>query len=246
MPEARLKINRYDPAVDGEFAGAQRTDRWEEYTVPYEGNLSVLEALFAVQEGNDGSLAFRYCCRAAVCGSCAMYIDGRYRLACQTNVTTLGDKVITVEPMPHLPLVKDLVVDMTDFFAKYEYIKPWLIRGTEAPEKEIPQSPKDRHKLNMPIDCILCGCCYSSCPSVWREPDYLGPAALLKAYRFEVDTRDQGRKERLPFFDNEHGAYRCHVIANCIEACPKELSPTEGAQWLKRAAVRRRLLGRWK
>jgi succinate dehydrogenase / fumarate reductase iron-sulfur subunit len=246
MPEAKLRINRYDPASDGPLKGGARTDRWEEYTVPFTGTLTVLEALFAIQEQQDGSLAFRYCCRASICGSCAMYINGRYRLACQTNVRHFEGQTITVAPMPHMPLVKDMVVDMTSFFAKYEYIKPWLIRSSQTPEAELPQSPRDRRKLDMPIDCILCGCCYSSCPSVWYEDDYLGPAALLKAYRFEVDSRDEARKERLPRFDNERGVYRCHTITNCVEACPKELNPTEGIQWLKRAAVRRRLLGRWK
>ncbi|MBC7293383.1 MAG: succinate dehydrogenase iron-sulfur subunit, partial [Thermoleophilia bacterium] len=210
------------------------------------GNLTVLEGLFYIQENYDGSLSFRYCCRASVCGSCAMYINGAYRLACQTNVKHLDTNVVTVEPMPHLPLVKDLVCNMDDFFAKYEYVMPWLIRHSPDPEKEIRQSPKDRKKLDMPIDCILCGCCYSSCPSVWGEENYLGPAALLKAYRFEVDSRDEAGKERLPRFDNERGVYRCHTIMNCVEACPKELNPTEGIQWLKRAALRRRLFGRKK
>jgi succinate dehydrogenase / fumarate reductase, iron-sulfur subunit len=153
---------------------------------------------------------------------------------------------VTIEPMPHLPVVKDLVCDMGDFFAKYEHVKPWLIRASQDPETEIAQSPKQRKKLDMPIDCILCGSCYSSCPSVWAGEDYLGPAALLKAYRFEVDSRDEAGKDRLPRFDNERGAYRCHTITNCIEACPKELNPTEGIQWLKGAAVRRRLFGRSK
>jgi succinate dehydrogenase / fumarate reductase iron-sulfur subunit len=153
---------------------------------------------------------------------------------------------VTVSPMPHLPLVKDMVCNMDEFFAKYEYIMPWLIRNSPDPEKEINQSPKQRKKLDMPVDCILCGCCYSSCPSAWGEDNYLGPAALLKAYRFEVDTRDEARKERLPRFDNERGVYRCHTIMNCVEACPKELNPTEGIQGLKRTAVRRRLFGKLK
>jgi succinate dehydrogenase / fumarate reductase, iron-sulfur subunit len=246
MAESRLRINRYDPARDGQPAGGKRTDRYDEFTVQHGGNLTILEALFSIQENQDGALSFRYCCRAAVCGSCAMYINGRYRLACQTNVRHLPEALITVEPMPHMPLIKDLVCDMTGFFEKHEYIKPWLLRNSQDPEKEIAQSPKERRKLDMPIDCILCGCCYSSCPSVWGEQNYLGPAALLKAFRFEVDTRDEARKERLPLFDNERGVYRCHTITNCVEACPKELNPTEGIQWLKKSAVRRRLLGRWK
>jgi len=241
MPAAKFHIKRYDPALDARGAA-----RYDDFVVPYEASLTVLEGLFHIQENLDGTLAFRYCCRAAVCGSCAMYINGRYRLACQTNILHVHADVITVEPMPHLPLVKDLVCDMSDFFAKYEYVKPWLIRHSADPEKEIPQSPEDHRKLEMPIDCILCGACYSSCPSVWTEENYLGPAALLKAYRFEVDSRDEAGKERMPRWDNERGAYRCHTITNCVEACPKELNPTEGIQWLKMAAVRRRLFGKSK
>jgi succinate dehydrogenase / fumarate reductase iron-sulfur subunit len=242
MPDILFRIRRQDPQ-----SKKDPEPRWEEYTVTYEGaNLTVLEGLFHIQEKFDGSLSFRYCCRASICGSCAMYINGAYRLACQTNVKHLSENEVTVAPMPHLPLVKDLVCNMDEFFAKYEYIMPWLIRNSPDPEKEILQSPKERRKIDMPVDCILCGCCYSSCPSAWGEESYLGPAALLKAYRFEVDTRDEARKERLPRFDNERGVYRCHTIMNCVEACPKELNPTEGIQGLKRTAVRRRLFGKLK
>jgi succinate dehydrogenase / fumarate reductase iron-sulfur subunit len=240
MPEARFRIKRYDSERD-----ASGVARYDEFSVPYESSLTVLEGLFSIQEHQDPSLAFRYCCRAAVCGSCAMYINGRYRLACQTNIAHLAEGAITVQPLPHMTVVRDLVCDMTEFFAKYEYIKPWLIRTSGTPERELPQSPQDRRKLDMPVDCILCGACYSSCPSVWGEGNYLGPAALLKAYRFEVDSRDEGG-ERMPAWENERGIYRCHTITNCVEACPKRLNPTEGIQWLKRAAVRRRFFGKKK
>ena len=243
MRTVTFHIKRYDPARD-----AKGTSRVQAYEIPYEASLTVLEGLFHVEEKLDGSLSFRHCCRASICGSCAMYINGRYRLACQTNVRTctrLATRCTFRRPparwarpgLGHGRLVRD---------SKLQYVHPWLMRSSQAPAKEILQSPADRHKLNMPIDCILCGACYSSCPSVWTEDNYLGPAALLKAYRFEVDSRDEARKERLPRWDNERGAYRCHTIANCIEACPKELSPTEGIQWLKMAAVRRRLFGRAK
>ena len=242
MPDIKFRLKRQDPQ-DKKNPEAH----WEEYTVHYEGeNLTVLEGLFYIQENLDPSLSFRYCCRASVCGSCAMYINGAYRLACQTNVKHLEADVMTVEAMPHLPLVKDMVVNMDDFFAKYEYVIPWLIRNSPDPEKEIIQSPAEREKLSMPVDCILCGSCYSSCPSVWGEENYLGPAALLKAYRFEVDSRDEANRERMPRWNNERGVYRCHTIMNCQEACPKELSPTEGIQWLKKAAVRRKLFGKAK
>ena len=238
MPDVTFHIQRNDPT-----AGLSEL---QDFVVPVQGSLTVLEALFDIQEKQDPSLAFRYCCRSSICGSCAMYINGRYRLACQTNISHLDADEVTVLPLPHVPVVRDLVWDMDDFFDKYEYIKPWLIHNSQTPEKELLQSPHDRSYLTMPIDCIMCASCYSSCPSVWGEQHYLGPAALLKAYRFEVDSRDEGGKERLPLFDNERGVYRCHTITNCVEACPKELNPTEGIQWLKKAAVRRRLLGRSK
>jgi succinate dehydrogenase / fumarate reductase, iron-sulfur subunit len=242
MPDIKFRLKRHDPQ-DKKNPEAH----WEEYTVHYEGvNLTVLEGLFYIQENLDPSLSFRYCCRASVCGSCAMYINGAYRLACQTNVKHLDTDMMTVEPMPHLTVVKDMVVDMGPFFDKYEYVMPWLIRNSEEPAKEINQSPADREKLSMPVDCILCGSCYSSCPSAWGEENYLGPAALLKAYRFEVDSRDEAKRERMPRWNNERGVYRCHTIMNCQEACPKELSPTEGIQWLKKAAVRRKLFGKAK
>ena len=236
MPQARFRIKRHDPARD-----AGDGSRYDEFVVAYESSLTVLEGLFSIQEHQDPSLAFRYCCRAAVCGSCAMYINGRYRLACQTNLRHLRPGTITVEPMPHLSPVKDLVCEMTDFFAKYEYVKPWLMRSSATPEREILQSPEERRKLDMSVDCILCGACYSSCPSVWTEENHLGPAALLKAYRFEIDSRDEAGSQRMPAWENERGIYRCHTVTNCVEACPKRLNPTEGIQWLKRAAVRRRL-----
>jgi len=240
MGDVTFHIKRFD-------AGAGARPYYQDFVVPVRGSLTVLEALFDIQEKQDGSLAFRYCCRSSICGACAMYINGRYRLACQTNISHLhsADKV-TVEPLPHMPLVRDLVWDMDGFYEKYELIKPWLIRNSQTPDTEILQSPNDRRRLNMPIDCILCASCYSACPSVWTEDHSIGPAALLKAYRFEVDSRDDAGKTRMPTWDNERGVYRCHTITNCVEACPKELNPTEGIQWLKRAAVRRRLFGKTK
>jgi succinate dehydrogenase iron-sulfur subunit len=151
MPDIKFRLKRQDP-----HSKKDPEAHWEEYTVTYEGeNLTVLEGLFHIQEKFDGSLSFRFCCRASVCGSCAMYINGAYRLACQTNVKHLDTDLITVAPMPHLPLVKDMVCGMDEFFAKYEYIMPWLIRNSPDPEKEIIQSPKERRKIDMPVDCIL-------------------------------------------------------------------------------------------
>ena len=246
MAEITFRVKRQDPA-DKKNPEAH----WEEYTVPYEGNLTVLEGLFYIQEKLRRQPLLPVLLPGVHLRQLRHVHQRRLPAGLPDQRQAPGHRprrraVVTVSPMPHLPVVKDLVVDMDDFFAKYEYIKPWLIRNSQDPEKEILQSPKDRKKIDMPIDCILCGCCYSSCPSVWGEENYIGPAALLKAYRFEVDSRDEARKERMPLWDNERGVYRCHTIMNCQEACPKELSPTEGIQWLKKAAVRRRLFGRVK
>ena len=196
--------------------------------------MTVLEAIFEVLEKQDGSIAFRYACRGAICGSCAMFINGSHRLACGTQVTSLNTTEITISPLPHLPLIKDLAVDMTPFFDNYEAIKPYLIANTPPPEKERLQSPDQRKAIDEAIDCILCGICYSSCPVVWTNKDYLGPSALLKAYRFVADSRDEGLKERLATVGTEKGVWRCHTIFNCSEACPKGINPTNAIQQLKK------------
>jgi succinate dehydrogenase / fumarate reductase iron-sulfur subunit len=130
---------------------------------------------------------------------------------------------------------------MAPFFAKYEAIRPYLINNTPPPEKEWPQSPRERKRIDEMIDCILCACCYSSCPSVWMDPEYKGPAALLKANRFNVDTRDRGAGDRMPVLDDEDGLWRCHTIFNCVEACPKDINVTSAIQTAKRTAVKRKL-----
>jgi succinate dehydrogenase / fumarate reductase iron-sulfur subunit len=154
MPDVTFRIKRFDRQ-------SGKPSAYQEFVLPVAGSLTVLEALFEIQEKVDGSIAFRYCCRSSICGSCAMYINGRYRLACQTNLRHLHGDVVTVEPLPHMPLVRDLVWDMDVFYEKYEAIKPWLIHNSHTPDAELLQSPKDRHYLSMPIDCILCA---------WRVP----------------------------------------------------------------------------
>ena len=229
---ARLKVFRFDPETD-------REPRYDRFEVPLREGLTVLEALFYILEKVDPSIAFRYSCRGAICGSCAMYINGSYRLACGTQVSAYKGKEIVVNPLPHLQVVKDLVVDMEPFIAKYESIKPYLINNNPPPEKERPQSPEEHKRIDEMIDCILCAACYSSCPSVWADPQYKGPAALLKANRFNRDSRDQGTDERMPILDNEDGLWRCHTIFNCVEACPKKINVTDGIQTAKRTAVKR-------
>ena len=235
MPSAaRLKILRFDPDVD-------REPRYDIFEIPTREGLTVLDALFYILEKVDPSIAFRYSCRGAICGSCAMYINGSYRLACGTQCSAFKGREIVINPLPHLQVIKDLVVDMEPFFAKYEAVKPYLINDTTPPEKERVQSPEERKRIDEMIDCILCSACYSSCPSVWTDPQYKGPAALLKANRFNQDSRDEGTDERMPVLDNEDGLWRCHTIFNCVEACPKKINVTEAIQTSKRTAVKKKL-----
>jgi len=225
-----FKIERFDPDVN-------KTPHFETYEVDAGKEMSVLEALFYILENLDGSLAFRYSCRGAVCGSCAMRINGKIRLACQTLIKTLKSKTITISPLPHLPIIKDLVVDMDRFFEKYKKIKPYLICDSTLPEKEIIQSKKDRQKIDEMINCILCGSCYAACTVSALDREFLGPAALTKAYRFVADSRDRAKSERLQMVGGEHGVFRCHTIFNCAQACPKNIVPTYSIQKLKGASI---------
>lgn len=228
-----LKVWRFDPEVD-------KKPYFQSYQVPVSKGLTVLGALFYVTDRVDGSLSYRYCCRAGVCGSCAMYINGAYRLACETQVSLFPDGEITIGPLPRMRVIKDLVVDLEPFFAKYEMIKPYLINNSKPPEKERHQSPKDRKKIDEVIDCILCASCYSSCPTVWMSEDrdgYLGPAALTKAWRFVADSRDEAKRERLELVGSEAGVWRCHTAFNCVEACPKRINCTEAIQQLKKKVI---------
>jgi succinate dehydrogenase / fumarate reductase iron-sulfur subunit len=227
---AYLKIFRYDPSGGVE-------PHFQTYQLPPEKGMTVLEALFWVLENKDPSLAFRCSCRESVCGSCAMHINGEYRLACKTQVDPLGEE-ITIRPLTHLPILKDLVVDMKPFFDQYEKIKPYLIPKEEPPEgKEYYQSVKDRKKIDTLVDCILCGACYGSCPVALGDPNYLGPHALAKALRFVQDSRDGAQNERLAIVATEHGVFRCHTIFNCQKVCPKDIDPTGAIAKLKMKSV---------
>lgn len=233
---ATISVFRYDPELDSE-------GYFDEFDVPYRSGMTVLEALFHILEHEDGSLGFRYACRSAVCGSCAMHINGRYRLACATQVSDLGDRVV-VRPLYHLPIIRDLVVDMTGFFEKYEKIRPWLLNETPLGDEERRQSPEERARLDNLVECILCACCHSSCPFTHTDPEYLGPALLLKLDRFYADSRDLATADRIAAADDEHGVWRCHTAYNCVEVCPKDLNPTASIARLKGAAIKRRFTGK--
>ena len=229
-----FQIQRFNPQTDP-------SPHWESYNLELMENQTVLDGLISIQEEQDGSLAFRRSCRSAICGSCAMFINGAHRLACKTGIGTLNTDQVFVSPLPHLAVLKDLVVDMAPFFQRYEQILPYLVTKSPAPERERLQSPEQRRAITEMIDCILCGACYSACPMVWTDREYIGPAALTKAYRFVADSRDEGAEERLKIVDSPHGVWRCHTIHNCARACPKNINPTWSIQELKKKVVAKKL-----
>ena len=233
MSEVKFTVFRFDPTTD-------KRHRFETYSVPEKPGMTVLEGLYYIQEHLDGSLAFRSSCRAGVCGSCAMHINGTYRLACETQVKQLG-ATVRVRPLAHLPVMKDLFVDMEPFWRKYKSIKPYLIPGDDPGENERLQTQDERGRLDVIIDCILCAACYGSCTVNNYDEEYLGPAALLKAQRFFSDSRDQADEERLELVDGEHGVWRCHTIFNCQQVCPKTIDITGSIGVLKRNLMAKRL-----
>ncbi|GBE08249.1 succinate dehydrogenase iron-sulfur subunit [bacterium BMS3Bbin11] len=189
-----------------------------------EGRQMLLDAILLLKE-QDESLSFRRSCREGVCGSDAMNINGSNGLACITPLSSLKQP-IRLNPLPGMPVIRDLIVDMEPFYRQYRTIKPWLMNDEPEPEIERLQSDEERKKLDGLYECILCGCCSTACPSFWWNPDkYLGPAALLQSYRFLVDSRDKATNERLDELEDPFRLFRCHSIMNCAEACPRELNP---------------------
>jgi len=228
----KISIYRYDPDKDAK-------PYMKDYDVKLEqSDNMLLDALVRVKDMDD-SFAFRRSCREGVCGSDAMNINGKNGLACITRVAELKEPV-TIRPLPGLPVVRDLIVDMSQFFKQYDSIKPYVINNDPPPEKERLQSPEDREELNGLYECILCACCTTACPSFWWNPDkFVGPAGLLQAYRFIADTRDQATNERLDNLEDPYRLFRCHTIMNCVEACPKGLNPTRAIGKIKEIMVKR-------
>jgi len=201
----------------------------------------VLDALIWIKSKIDPTLTFRRSCREGVCGSCAMNIDGVNALACTTATEDAGFTV-RIYPLPHMSVVKDLVPDLTNFYAQHASIEPWLKTTSVTPEKEWRQSHEERARLDGLYECILCACCSTSCPSYWWNPDrYLGPAALLQARRWIVDSRDEATGDRLDNLEDPFRLYRCHTIMNCSKACPKGLNPAKAIAEIKKMMVERRL-----
>ncbi|MDO8837740.1 MAG: succinate dehydrogenase iron-sulfur subunit [Parvibaculum sp.] len=199
----------------------------------------VLDALIKIKNETDQTLTFRRSCREGICGSCAMNIDGENTLACTKGIGEVkGD--VRIYPLPHMPVIKDLVPDLTNFYAQHAFIEPWLQTKSAEPEKEWRQSHDDREKLDGLYECILCACCSTSCPSYWWNGDrYLGPAALLQAYRWLIDSRDEATGERLDALEDPFRLYRCHTIMNCTRACPKGLNPAKAIAEIKKMMVER-------
>ena len=200
----------------------------------------VLDALNKIKNEIDSTLTFRRSCREGICGSCAMNIDGTNTLACTRGMDEIKGTV-KIYPLPHMPVVKDLVPDLTNFYAQHQSVEPWLQTESAEPQREWKQSREDREKLDGLYECIMCACCSTSCPSYWWNSDrYLGPAALLQSYRWLIDSRDEATGERLDDLEDPFRLYRCHTIMNCAKACPKGLNPAKAIANIKKMMVERR------
>jgi len=225
-----FKIFRFDPEKDKE-------PYFQEYEYDFLPSASVLEALMTIRNELDSSLSFRYSCRGAVCGSCGMIINGKPDLACRVKLGTLNTNEIVIEPLTNFEIIKDLVVDMEPFWKAYREIKPYLYPKNESPEKEHKISEKTMEKIYQFVNCILCACCYSACPVVSKDENYLGPAALAKLYRFVRDPRDHRPYSFLKKINTQEGAWGCHTIFKCVEACPKDVRPVDGIEGIRRKLV---------
>jgi len=220
-------IYRYDP----DKSEQPRIDRYD-VDLSNTGPM-VLDALIKIKNDIDPSITFRRSCREGVCGSCSMNIDGTNTLACTKYVNDVkGD--VKIFPLPHMPVIKDLVPDLKDIYKQYSSIEPWL-KTSEKPEREIKQSPEERKELDGLYECIMCFCCSTSCPSYWWNGDkYLGPAVLLQAWRWIADSRDEATQERLDSLEDSFKLYRCHTIMNCTKTCPKGLNPAKAIAKIKK------------
>jgi len=230
----KLSIYRYDPDKD-------EKPYMKDYDVQLEhSDRMLLDALVKVKVMDD-TISFRRSCREGVCGSDAMNVNGKNRLACITKITEIREPVV-IRPLPGLPVIRDLIVDMSQFFKQYHSITPYVVNDTTPPERERLQSPEEREELNGLYECILCACCSTSCPSFWWNPDkFVGPAGLLWAYRFIADTRDLRVNERLDNLEDPYRLFRCYSIMNCADVCPKNLNPNLAINKIRDLMVKRTL-----
>jgi succinate dehydrogenase / fumarate reductase iron-sulfur subunit len=227
--EVTLRIKRYNPEVDVKPA-------FREYVVEVEPTDRVLDALNQVKWKHDGTLTYRRSCAHGICGSDAMRINGRNRLACKILMQELGKKV-TIEPLIGFPVIKDLVIDMEQFFAAYRSVKPYLIADDTPSAGERLQSPIQRERFDDTTKCILCAACTTACPITWTNEQFVGPAAIVNAHRFIFDSRDQGGAERLRLLNTQSGVWRCRTVFNCTDACPRDIEVTKAIEEVKRALL---------
>ncbi|WP_049923749.1 succinate dehydrogenase/fumarate reductase iron-sulfur subunit [Halopiger djelfimassiliensis] len=235
-----IKVFRYDPEVEG-----KQEPRFDDFHVPFEKGMTVLDAVMYARDEFDSSLTFRHSCRQAVCGSDAFFVNGKQRLGCKTQISDL-EQPIRIEPLPHQEVVKDLVVDMDHFYDQMHTVEPYF-QDEDTPDaadlEEQRQSPENREKIKMSSRCIWCGACMSSCNIAAGDNEYLGPAAINKAYKFAMDDRESEeiKEHRLRILEQEHGVWRCQTQFSCTEVCPKDIPLTEHIQELKREAVKKNL-----
>ncbi len=229
MQTITLRIARFNPANDS-------TKKFMEFNVSYEKWTTVLEAILDVKQHFDHSIAVRYSCRQATCGSCGMIINGKPRLACFTKISELNSNVVTVEPMNNFPIIRDLAVKFERLFDTHHKVKPYLIReDTEITSnaKEFLQTPEELEQYIQFSNCIKCGLCNSACPTMATDSSFVGPQALAQAYRYVADSRDKGKNDRLKIIDDSHGIWRCHFAGSCSQVCPKGVDPAMGIQLLR-------------
>jgi succinate dehydrogenase / fumarate reductase iron-sulfur subunit len=229
VPSFTFKIQRFNPDKD-------KRPHYEEYSVDLESTDRVLDGLNEIKWRQDGTLTYRRSCAHGVCGSDAMRINGRNRLACKLLVKDLPSQV-TIEPMLGFTIIKDLVVDLEPFFEKYRSIAPYLINDTPPPESERLQSPEDRARYDDGTKCILCAACTTSCPPFWANKEFVGPAAIVNAHRFIFDSRDEGADERLAVLNTRNGVWRCRTVFNCTDACPRDIEITRAIEDVKRTLL---------
>lgn len=224
-----LRISRYNPKINNE-------SKFDEFKIPYQRWTTVLDAILEVKKHLDHSIAVRYSCRQASCGSCGMKINGRPALACFTKINELNSDVITIEPMNNFPIIRDLVVGFERMFSTHKKIKPYIINEESEINpgtKEFLQTPEDVEKYIQFSNCIKCGLCNSVCPTMATDSSFVGPQALAQAYRYVADNRDKGKDDRLKIIDDSHGIFRCHFAGSCSQVCPKGVDPAMGIQLLR-------------
>ena len=234
IKQITFKVQRYDPERDNK-------PHLQEFVVPTSHGMTVLDGLLYIKENLDSSLAFRTSCRMGICGSCGMLINNYPHLACHTQIEEFHSDTLTVKPLPNLPIIKDLVPELSNLFENHKSIKPFIIRcdkeEMETPTAEFSQTPEELDSFLQFTYCIKCGICVAACPTSASDSIFLGPQALAQCYRYCADSRDEGQQERFPMVDTDHGLWHCHLAGACSEACPKGLDPALAIQLLKRKLI---------